>query len=360
MRGAVGRRRAYPVLLPLCLPFRLAVWARGLAYDIGALRVVRVGVPVVSVGNVKVGGTGKTPFCRWLAAKLAGFGLSPAIVSRGYRGRARGPLLVGVAGSALVSVEEAGDEAVMLAKTAAAPVVIGRDRVSAARFALRETKADCLILDDGFQHRRLGRDLDIVLLDGTESVSYLLPAGRLREPLSSLKRAHMVLKTIKSPHPPAPGDDGPQGPPAQATAGPEQSGGVRYAPVHLVPDSLVVAEGGQWLQRNLSDLAGRRGLVVSGVAEPAALYRWLGEWELEIAAVIEKPDHHGYTVSDWQMIARAAEKVDFVVTTEKDLVKLERYPFARGKLVALRMGVWVEGEERLLADIVEKVKSASA
>ncbi len=360
LAGMLGRRQAYPVLLPLCLPFRLAVWARGLAYDIGVLRVVRVGVPVVSVGNIKVGGTGKTPFCRWLAAKLASFGLSPAIVSRGYRGRARGPLLVGAAGSALVGAQEAGDEAVMLAKTGAAPVVIGRDRVSAARFALQETKADCLILDDGFQHRRLGRDLDIVLLDGTESVSHLLPAGRLREPLSSLKRAHMVLRTVKSSHPPAPGPDGPPASPAQATSRWGRPAQSRCPRVHLGPDSLVVSEAGQWSQRNLSDLAGRRGLVVSGVAEPASLYRWLGEWELEIDGVIEKPDHHGYAVSDWQMIARAAEKVDFVVTTEKDLVKLERYPFARGKLVALRMGVWVEGEERLLAEILEKVKSASA
>jgi len=170
----------------------------------------------------------------------------------------------------------------------------------------------------------------------------------------------MVLKTVKSPHPPAPAADGPQASPTQAETRWGRGAQARYPRVHLAPDSLVVSEAGQWLRRDLSDLAGRRGLVVSGVAEPAALYRWLGEWELEIHGIIEKPDHHGYTVSDWRMIARAAEKVDLVVTTEKDLVKLERYPFARGKLVALRMGVWVEGEDRLLAEIVEKVKSASA
>ena len=323
------------LLTPAAGLYAAGIGVRNAAYGAGVLRAGTAPARTVSIGNLRVGGTGKTPLTRWLAQQSAARGVATAIVSRGYGGSAREAHVVGD-GTAIVSdVARSGDEAVMLARTAGVPVIAGAERVAAAELAVRTFGSRLLLCDDAFQHRALRRDLDVVLVDAGErgGLGRLLPAGPLREPLRALKRAHVVLVREREGATPA--------------AAPRGALRVRFAPRALVQP---VAAG--WEEIGLAALAGQRVLAVSGVARPAPLYRTLRDWEAELVHVLEYPDHHPYDTADWHAIAAAAKDVDLIVTTEKDLVKLEAYPFARGKLVALRLGVAVDDADALVTRVI--------
>ena len=203
-----GRRRGAAAgclrlaLAPPSLAYRLAVAARNAAFDRGLLRARRLPRPVISVGNLAVGGAGKTPFAMLLARGLRARGLRAAVLSRGYGASAEGPFfprLVSNGAGAILSPREAGDEAHLLARGLPGTVVaIDPDRLRAGEMAARRFPVDVFILDDGFQHRRLRRDLDILLLDGTNPFGNgrLLPAGRLREPPSAARRFLIDCRTI--------------------------------------------------------------------------------------------------------------------------------------------------------------------
>lgn len=179
--------RVHPLLLPLSRLYALLLALRRSM----SRRGVRLPVPVIVVGNLAVGGTGKTPVVAWLAGKLAEAGLRTGIVSRGYGGRARGVVHVGPDTDPAV----AGDEPVLLARRTGLPVVVGRDRVAAARALLEHAGVDVIVSDDGLQHYRLARDFEIVVVDAQRGLGNgaLLPAGPLREPASRLDRVDMVL-----------------------------------------------------------------------------------------------------------------------------------------------------------------------
>ena len=220
----------------------------------------------------------------------------------------------------------------MLARTSGVPVVAGRDRVAAARLAVETFEARLLLCDDAFQHRRLERDLDVVLVDAEEpgGLVRVLPAGPLREPLAGVRRADVVLRRAPS----AEGfEDG-------------ASGAARR--IRFAPTSLVVSTQDGWQERPLALLADKRVLAVTGVARPGLLYETLREWNASLVHVLEYPDHHVYDVPTCKEIAHLARDADLVVTTEKDLVKLEGFPFARDLLVAIRLGVVVEGADELV------------
>ncbi len=178
------------ILLPLGWLFGVAVRLRQWLYRAGVFPTVDVGRPVIVVGNVSAGGTGKTPLTLWLALQLRAAGLRPGIVLRGYGGSARVPRLV----SADAKVAEVGDEALLLARRSGCPVAIGADRVAAARL-LAEGKADVIIADDGLQHLRLGRVAEFVVIDGERRFGNrrLLPAGPLREPLRRLETVDALV-----------------------------------------------------------------------------------------------------------------------------------------------------------------------
>ncbi len=329
---------------PLAWGYRLAIAARRAAYRLGLRRVHRVGVPVLSFGNLTVGGTGKTPAALWLAEWLRREGERPAIVTRGYGGKLEGRVLtVGCDRQALYGPREIGDEAVLLAERFAGPVVCGADRVAAARHAIAEHDATVLVLDDGFQHWRLGRDLDVLLLDGRAGFGNgaLLPAGPLREPLRALARADAIVIT-------------------KGSAGSRVAEIlVRFAPnvptfsAELKPRSLVTSEDGMLVERPLGDLVGRRVVTVSAIAQPRSFYELLGALEVRPVEVLEFPDHHPYEQADWQRIMQAAHRADLVVCTEKDIVKLRRFPFPRGGLAALRVDFTLgERDEARFAELV--------
>src|SRR5512143_4077643 len=180
---------AWLVLQPATGLFATGVALRNLGYRIGLLHVHRAGIAVVSVGNLSVGGTGKTPITLWLAHQLAAHGARVAILLRGYRGHARAVTIVSKGAGPEVDVATAGDEAVMLAKGFRGPVLTARRRADGVA-AAEQLGCDVVVLDDGFQHRALARDFDLVLLNGRSGG--LLPAGPMREPASALERADAV------------------------------------------------------------------------------------------------------------------------------------------------------------------------
>ncbi|MFP6662960.1 MAG: tetraacyldisaccharide 4'-kinase [Deltaproteobacteria bacterium] len=334
-------------LTPAAWLFRLGVALRRAAYRVGLVRPRAPGVPVLSIGNLTVGGTGKTPFALWLTQRLVAAGWRPALVTRGYSGAlAKRVLTVGEGGRALFSVEEIGDEAMLLAERAGVPVVCGADRVAAAEKAVAEHGVDLIVLDDGFQHWRLGRSVDIVLVDGIAGFGNgsMLPAGPMREGLAALRRADAIVVTKTA-------EVG-----ALAEIFARVAPGVPVFAAAYAPAAVVQSEEGVLIERALGMVAGRKVVTVSAIADPSSFYALLGELEVQPVDVLEFPDHHVFDRADWQQISKVAHTADLIVCTEKDLVKLRDFPFARGRLVALRLELRLDpaDEESLLRVVAEK------
>ncbi len=291
-------------------------------------------VKTISVGNLTVGGNGKTPFTIFLAARLQSRGLRMGIVSRGYnrkRSAARA-MLVADRGALMVTVDEAGDEPAMMAKSFSGPIAVARRRIDGIELLLSHGPLDAVILDDAFQHLRLDRDVDLVLVNSARGFGngWMLPAGPLREPLGAISRADAVV-VIDS------GD-------GESSLSPSQKKKINTRTVlhaSMRPRALVAIEHGEWRETPIA-LAGTRVLAVCGLADPSGFYAMLRELDVELIEVLEYPDHHAYTAGDWQTIVKATRDGGIVVTTEKDLIKLERFPFARNSLYALRLEVRME------------------
>jgi tetraacyldisaccharide 4'-kinase len=341
-RRGLGGWLAYAALRPCSEIFRLAVALRSAAYGSGLLHTQRADLCVISVGNLTVGGTGKTPLALWLARRLAESGRRVALLSRGYGGSRRGLTVVSTEGRPLVGPDEVGDEPVMLAKCFGGPVITAPRRRDAAAEAVR-LGCTVAVLDDGFQHRALGRDFDIVLYDGRRGP--LLPAGPLREGPRALRRADALVLT---------------GAAAAAAPPRELPDGVPTFRMTAELGALVESAGGVWQTHPPGRLAGKRVITVVGIAEPQRFYELVQRWDAQIEEVFEFPDHHRYTHADWQKIGRRSQECDLVVTTEKDLVKLEAFPFAVGKLVALRVEPVIDRAAELLAAVAERCNPDAA
>lgn len=263
--------------------------------------VVQVTSPVISIGNLTVGGTGKSPAVQMVARILTEHGWHPAIVMRGYRRRSRGLIVVHDGESVKVSVEASGDEAYMHAMMLGIPVVVSADKVEAAAHAAGmisstgAARSDVIIVDDGFQHRQLHRSTDIVLVNHETLSSKLLPVGRLREPLSELRRASIIIC-----------DD-----PALCTSV------LRYSRA----DALVVSS------RIEMDCQAPKSIpivVVSGIANPARMYESLRVAGYTIAEHLVYGDHHHYRTKDlWKIRDAALANGASVVTTDKDIAKIQ-------------------------------------
>jgi tetraacyldisaccharide 4'-kinase len=306
----------------------------------------RVPIRTISVGNLTVGGNGKTPFTLFLASRLQAHGLAVGIVSRGFGriGRTReAATLVSDGTTIKLSPELAGDEPVMMAKSFRGAIVIAQRRIDGIRLLSEIAHPDVIVLDDAFQHRALARDVDLVLVNRERGLgnAHLIPAGPMREPLRAIRRAHAaILVSSGIPDLPSP-----------ITA--RQMKTISRIPTlraMLRPKSLVRYEQGNWIEVPVVAMAGRRALAVSGLADPSGFYAMLRENETDLIGVLEYPDHHVYRLADWQTIVKAANDAEMVLTTEKDLVKLEKFPFARDSLYALRLEVVMSAEDKAQLD----------
>ncbi len=311
---------------------------RGL-YRLAVKKVTRLPVPVISVGNITLGGTGKTPMVAWLARELGDRGLRVVVVSRGYGGNFSGDvLLVSRGDGPMVSPEECGDEPVMLAwKLKEVPVVAARKKALGARWAVENLGAQMVLIDDGFQHWALTRDLDMVLVDGEVGLGngLLFPAGPLREPVEALARAHILVVTKR------------RNPSLRALLARKAPGADVYEVPWKAWDlwSPVTGE-----TMSVVSLEGLRVGAFAGIAQPSSFFSLLRELGAGALEEMAFPDHHFYHGADLERLEDLASRVDIMVTTEKDGVRLEKAPFS---FWVLRMAL--EPPRELMDRVLERL-----
>jgi tetraacyldisaccharide 4'-kinase len=322
----------------LSQPYAAAVWGRNKAYDRGWKKVSKASIPVISVGNLTAGGTGKSPTVAMLARWFRQNDIRVAILSRGYRAGADG------------RNDEAKELEVLLPDV---PHLQNPDRVASAIIATEELEMQVLLLDDGFQHRKIHRDLEILLLDAREPFGFghLLPRGLLREPLRSLRRADIVMATRSD----------------QVDA--KKLAEIRtrvqrynpkaawieseHHPVRL-RSSLQELRPIEWLQ-------GKNVLAVSGLGNPSGFHETLRTCGAQMVESISFPDHHAYSAADVQEIQRIANQThpscDAIVCTGKDMAKLDTPRVGLHELWSLDVELRVRNGSDVLQEFLERIRS---
>jgi len=331
----------------LPLPIRLLLWPFSLVYGVAArlqawlyaqriYSVKRLNAPVVSVGNLTVGGTGKTPMVLWLAERFLAEGKRVGILSRGYRGSGG-----------------TSDEIEMLKGRLGDRVVfgVGPDRYVAGRRIESEHQIDVFLLDDGFQHLQLARDVDIVLVDSTicHSEGWFLPAGSMREPLSGLRRASAVILTRLQDA----NTDSALIQSIQQVAGlptfSAQTMLLGYRRVSDSPDAQVAED----------EFPAQPVFAFCGIGNPAAFFGDVKRWGMVVAGQKMFRDHHSYTARDVGMLEDHAQQAGAkaLLTTEKDMQNLNGLHFSRVPLYCCRIALEIRDDKRLCAFLSEKLSS---
>jgi tetraacyldisaccharide 4'-kinase len=312
-------------LNPLSAIYGSVVWARNALYDRRLLPARRLQGPVISVGNLSAGGSGKTPFVMLLGEMLKSRGLKFDVLSRGYGRQTRGVLLVDPAGSS----QQFGDEPLLIARKLQVPVIVGEDRYAAGRFAESEFAGKFVpqlhLLDDGFQHRALACDFDIVLVTPQDAKDRMLPVGRLREPLGSLRRADAIVLSSG----------------ASAESFP-------------INDKLV------WRVRRgiVANNIPRRPVVFCGIARPQNFVLQLRAANIEPVAEAFYRDHHAYTERDIRELLSLKQKsdADGFATTEKDAINLGPYLSALAPLAVVPVKMELQDAANVVDTILHKIE----
>lgn len=336
------------LLLILSLFYGAAVRARLYLYAVHLLWRKRLPCVVVSVGNITVGGTGKTPVTMYLADYFKNAGKKVVVLSRGYGSTTKGVKVVSDGVNVLLDPAEAGDEPFMMAeRLKGIPVVISPDRVKGGRMAIERFSPDVIVLDDGYQHIRLKRDVNILLVDSVDGFGngFLLPRGILREPLRGIRRADAAMV---------------------------KGGNLRRQDKELLkeyeipvlsfeyrPSSVIEVKLG--VEFPIDMLKDKRVVAVAGVANPNPFFKSIEKLGANVLSTLAYPDHHEYTDDDIDDIAKAAKGADIVLTTEKDAVKLRALSGGRLPLFAMRIEVEIkntDGLSRLFTRFVNVKKTA--
>jgi tetraacyldisaccharide 4'-kinase len=303
---------------------------RGVLYGKNILKPRRLPCKVVSIGNIAVGGTGKTPMTIYVANRIKALGYAVAVVSRGYKGEAeKKEALVSDGKTILLGPEIAGDEPFMLAcRLQGIPVIVGRDRFAAGMLAVQHFHPEVVVLDDGFQHLRLARDMDFVLLDYIRPFgnSHLLPRGMLREPIASLYRSDAcILTRTKMDSSSTPGSTVdrlqtivPQCPVFSSF----------HIPYYYAVPAATKAPFDQLSEQPCADdfnfLTGRTVMAFSGIARNDDFRQTVEALDCKATGFLEFPDHHRYSEMDISRITQAAKKTtaEILITTEKDYARI--------------------------------------
>jgi len=324
-------------LYTLSLVYGAGQKLREFAYRQGIIRSYRLPCKVICIGNITVGGTGKTPMTMHVAREIKASGFKAAIVSRGYRGGAEGRGgIVSDGNSIWMGPEQAGDEPYLIARSLSdVPVVVGKNRYAAGMLAVHNFQPDVIVLDDGFQHLRLKRDIDLVLLDHAHPVgnAHLLPRGILREPVSSLARSTACILTRR----PAGRDDAPAAVVDLIQKYTRQSPifSSSHDPYYYVIDSHEQISGngvvGRYSRRDAGGLKDESIFGFSGIARNTDFQNTVKDLGFKSGGFLEFPDHHRYTTHDFNYIQSKAADAGArrLITTEKDLFRLSlQSPFS--------------------------------
>ena len=332
----------YILLYPFSLIFKSIVRIRNQFYDKNIFRSFKVnGCKIISIGNISVGGTGKTPVIRFLADYLKERGFNVAILSRGYNRKSKGTIIVSDGKKLLANADQAGDEPFLLARQLnSVPIVAEADRYKGAKLIQDKFQPEVILLDDAFQHRRLRRDFDIVLVDASVGFGrgLLLPAGFLREPISSLERADLIWVTRID----------------QATDSRiliQKVSCHSAAPIitskHRTVKIVQMDSGEQF---DLYHLNRKRVLLFSGIGNPDSFEKSVTKLGAKIVYHFTFSDHYHYKSEDIEKIFSKAEQinVDIILTTEKDYVRIIELKADLSKIYYLAIEIHIVENENLL------------
>ncbi len=328
----------FPLLTIISFIYCLLTRARLLLYKAKILRSKKLPCPVISVGNITTGGTGKTPIVAALCHMLTAKGLSVVVLSRGYKRQSSGTKVVSDKNSVLLDVKEAGDEPYLLAKKCkGTPVIVGSDRFQSGTLAVKRFSPDLIILDDGYQHIKLKRDLDLLLFDAVRAMGSgrMLPRGPLREPKSSIRRADIIM--IKG-----------KGKLQQTHSFEQKTFTFNYAPTKLIDLAGYKSPG-------LNTLRGKKVLALSALASNESFYLSLVSCGAKIVETLSYPDHHWFLPTDIAHIKEYAKDLDLIITTEKDLVRLDPSDFSEFTVLALAIEARITNASDLLKIIESKL-----
>jgi tetraacyldisaccharide 4'-kinase len=303
---------------PLSAIFAAGVALRNTLYDRGALAVHKLARPVVSVGNISVGGSGKTPFVIALGELLKSREIECDVLSRGYGRESKETAIVDPGGSP----DQYGDEPLLIARKLQVPVIVGDDRYQAGLLAEKNFNSKLHLLDDAFQHRRLHRDFDVVILAASDLDGTLLPVGRLREPVSSLRRADAVVSDLGESEAVEAASLWRSRWAAASREALEKLHEVEQtqsAPLRVLPAEMWRVKRSVYLEE-----VPKKPLAFCGIAKPHQFFGQLRELGVELLDAISFPDHHRYSETDIKRLLRIKEETgaDAFVTTEKDAINL--------------------------------------
>jgi tetraacyldisaccharide 4'-kinase len=334
----------------LSLLYRLVINIRNRMYDLGIFKQEKLPCKVISIGNITVGGVGKTPTVIMLANLLKGKGYRPAVLSRGYGGEGQSKVNIVSDGShILMGHIEAGDEPVLIAKsTVGIPVLTGAKRTLTGRVAIKDLGADILILDDAFQHRQIFRDIDIVLLSRENPFGngFLLPRGPLREPLGALNRAsYLIWKDNVR--------DG------RYPLYQEQGIGTFIPVLSMYPKPKYLIRGNTEDSLPLEYIKGKKICAIAGIGSPESFGETIDSLGGILVSFMPFPDHYRYTSQDISDIRNksSATGAEIIMTTEKDGIRLTDFPDFLEDILILKVEMEIlPSREEFEAMISEKLK----
>jgi len=326
----------YLPLLIFTLIFKLGIRLRDICYAKGILKTVETDIYIISVGNIKIGGTGKTSIVERLAMVLKNKGLNPGIVTRGYKRKKKGTFAVDPENDKPLDV---GDEPFILAKSTKVPVLVSDKKYEAVWLGTKDFKIDVAIIDDGFQTRNIKKDMEIVIIneDFSSKNNNLFPLGPYREPFDSLKRANTIL--IKK-------DSHIINTDFLTLDVPKYC--FRYKPAYIYN-----------LKHNMighyNILKGKKVLAFSGLGDNESFFKTVEGLGCVIIKTLSFPDHHRYSYKDIKRISKNKD-VDFIVTTAKDAVKIANFHIP-DNLFYLAIEIEIEKEEELMENILSKINT---
>lgn len=335
----------------LSLIYRLVIVSLSRLYASKFFPEVRLSCPVISVGNITVGGTGKTPCVIWLAQMLQKHGYKPAVLSRGYGSHGSGPVnIVSDGRNILLSGAMAGDEPLLMARTLpGVPVITGPKRLLTGRTAIDKFRVNVLLCDDAFQHRQIYRDINIVLLDSLAPLGngYLLPRGPLREPPSALGRADVIIATR--------GDV--TGETDSLIAELAQAGNIPlFRSIHR---ACAVIRGDYALQLPLNELRGKKIYAFAGIGKPSSFKKSILDIGAQVVSFDIFPDHHRYNRQELEKISNnfSQSGADLILTTEKDAMRLQEFADFIPTVYLMRISIEIVPDRDLLEKyILEKLR----